>query len=52
MVHFLKDDVQTYVRELISKEFKRNTTEDKPPPDDHDLNESDPLDLKQGDNVA
>ena len=39
MADILKYDVQTYVRELISKEFGSNNKEYKVPLDDRKLNE-------------
>ena len=38
MVDILKDDVQTYVRELISKEFEFSNNEDNAPSDNRKLN--------------
>ena len=39
MADIMKDDVQTYVRELISKEFKSNHKDDRAPSDNRQLNE-------------
>ena len=39
MADILKDDVQTYVRELISKEFESINNEDKAPSDNRKLNQ-------------
>lgn len=38
MADILKDDVQTYVRELISKEFESSNNEDKAPSYNRKLN--------------
>ena len=39
MADILKDDVQTYVRELISKEFGYSNNEDKAPSDNRKFNQ-------------
>lgn len=38
MANILKDDVQTYVRELIEKEFRSNRVEEKGPSQNHPFN--------------
>ena len=38
MADILKNDVQTYVRELISKEFESGNNENKVPSDNRKLN--------------
>ena len=40
MADIFKDDVQTYVRELISKEFESNNNEDKAPSGNRKLNQN------------
>lgn len=47
MADILKYDVQTYVRELISKEFGSNDKKYKAPPDNRKLNEGE---LRKGQN--
>ena len=38
MADIFKDDVQTYVKELISKKFESNNNEDKAPSDNRKVN--------------
>ena len=40
MADIFKDDVQTYVRELISKRFEPHNNEDKDPSDNRKLNQN------------
>lgn len=40
MADIVKNDVQTYIRELISKEFKSNNHQDKAPADSRTLNKA------------
>jgi hypothetical protein len=40
MADISNDDVQTYVRDLISKKFESNKNEDKAPSDNRNLNQN------------
>ena len=47
MANILKDDVQTYVRELIEKEFRSNRAQEKGLPQNRAFNKEVDLEIKQ-----